>query len=352
MILFNKETSEVVEELGPFEKEALLQKLVEDNIRPLFGLELIESEFTMNREDPAKKTKRLDSLCFDLERRNFVIIEYKRAQDSGLVNQVSIYKKRLDGSKYRSAEQLFDHLDPLDHSLFEGHPNKDAKTLRNEIIKWKNTRVIAIAHSFDDDQIELSEDPDHKLELLEYRRFSNGIISFSSSTKGEDLILGQPAPPPAPRQQTAPSPPFIEKQAVRSSIELSTILDKDLAEMGKPVYQKWKKLENFFNESGFSIQKNVENYILKRGTKLICYFGFEPRKKRLNVGCRRGLERADGSRTKKFFTAENIPKEKVTPWTKNNCHYHLIFIEESSDESDLRAAISLIEQKDAHMRQK
>ena len=81
-------------------------------------------------------------------------------------------------------------------------------------------------------------------------------------------------------------------------------------------------------------------------------------KKRLKLECSRGQEYPDGSHSAHFFTAKDLSAEKLKIYRDDDkkrkltrMFYHL-FIEESSDESDLRAAISLIEQKDAHMRQK
>jgi RecB family endonuclease NucS len=54
-----------------FKLERDIQKLIEDNIKLVFGLDYVRSEFSINNF-------RIDTLSFDKDQRSFVIIEYKR----------------------------------------------------------------------------------------------------------------------------------------------------------------------------------------------------------------------------------------------------------------------------------
>ena len=60
---------EVDREQFLLEKE--IQRITETNLKSLFGLELVKSEFEL-------KGLRIDTLAFDPESRGFIIIEYKR----------------------------------------------------------------------------------------------------------------------------------------------------------------------------------------------------------------------------------------------------------------------------------
>lgn len=55
----------------PFNLEMDIQKIVEGNMKTIFGLEYITSEFILN-------DLLIDTLGFDEEEKSFVIIEFKR----------------------------------------------------------------------------------------------------------------------------------------------------------------------------------------------------------------------------------------------------------------------------------
>ena len=343
MILLNKGTNKVVEELGIFPDEADLHILVEHNIQPLFGLELIKSEFTIQGKDSYYK---IDSLCYDLKNNNFVIIEYKREKDKLLINQVDNYRRLLvKGNNYQKnqqecAERLFERMQELDDAFYKKHekqPLKGVSTLRDKEIKWNNTKIIFVARSFDNTQKDYAAD--HDWELWEYKRFSNSTIIFYSPTQGEKLISEETA--------LSTAAPHKEKGA-----DTANTLDKDLAKMSEDIRRKWKELEDFCNKSGFEILQKKGYYSLVSEYGHICYLGFPSRKKRIDLTCYRGIERDDGSRHKNFFTAGKNLEEKlklVGSWEKR---MYQLSIEENSDESALNNVISLIKQKDDHLRQK
>ena len=64
----------------PFRLEKDIQNLVESNLQTLFKLDLVKSEFSINNY-------RLDSLCFDIESKSFVIIEYKKDKNYSFNNR-------------------------------------------------------------------------------------------------------------------------------------------------------------------------------------------------------------------------------------------------------------------------
>lgn len=64
----------------PFKIERELQRLFEQNLPQIMGLELVKSEFTI-------KNKRVDTLAYDPESNAFVIVEYKRERNSSVVDQ-------------------------------------------------------------------------------------------------------------------------------------------------------------------------------------------------------------------------------------------------------------------------
>ena len=65
---------------GKFKLEKDIQNLFEHNLSLLTGYIFIRSEFSI-------KNSRIDTLAFDPEAKAFVIIEYKRQQNSSVVDQ-------------------------------------------------------------------------------------------------------------------------------------------------------------------------------------------------------------------------------------------------------------------------
>jgi RecB family endonuclease NucS len=69
---------EVKEKTFKLEKD--IQKLFEENLNTIMGLELVKSEFTI-------KNKRIDTLAFDKQAGAFIIIEYKRDKNMSVVDK-------------------------------------------------------------------------------------------------------------------------------------------------------------------------------------------------------------------------------------------------------------------------
>ncbi|MDD2576529.1 MAG: hypothetical protein PHG98_01400 [Bacteroidales bacterium] len=68
----------------PFKLEREMQKVFEDNLGVIMGLEMVKSEFTI-------KDKRIDTLAFDRQSNSFVIIEYKRDKNNSVFDQGITY---------------------------------------------------------------------------------------------------------------------------------------------------------------------------------------------------------------------------------------------------------------------
>ena len=77
---------------SPFALEKELQDLIQENADVLFGVEFIKNEMTFG-------DYRIDTLCFDPKTKSFVIIEYKKASSSLVVDQGRAYLSRLPDYK-------------------------------------------------------------------------------------------------------------------------------------------------------------------------------------------------------------------------------------------------------------
>lgn len=78
----NTSLAQIKEVSLDFEKD--LQKITEDNLETIFGLDFVSSEFSLHQF-------RIDTLAFDKETQSFVIIEYKRDKSSSVIDQGYAY---------------------------------------------------------------------------------------------------------------------------------------------------------------------------------------------------------------------------------------------------------------------
>lgn len=138
-----------------FKLEGEIKRMVVDNFGLLFpGLELIASEFTIGNKRP-------DALAFDKRNKAFVILEYKKAKNSGVIDQAIVYHNRLNQNQNDCVMALME-------------TRGDGKLVRPKAIDWQKTRLILVGSSFTKRQIEASDSED-RLELYEIHKYPNHL---------------------------------------------------------------------------------------------------------------------------------------------------------------------------------
>jgi len=140
-----------------FKLEKDIQNITERNIYLLFGLEFVESEFSINNF-------RLDTLAFDKESKSFVIIEYKRDRNFSVIDQGYAYLSLMLNNK-------------ADFILEYNEVKK--KALKREDVDWSQSRVMFISPSFTNYQIESINFKDLPIELWQIKRYDNNSIMYS-----------------------------------------------------------------------------------------------------------------------------------------------------------------------------
>jgi predicted transport protein len=158
-----KEISE--ETLG---MESYVQKLVERNMKSVFHIEFVASEFRI-------KGLRVDSLGFDKESKSFVIVEYKRDRNSSVVDQGLAYLALMLKNK---------------GEFIQEYNEKAATPLKRDDIDWTQSRVIFVAPFFTDYQKMAIGFKDLPIELWEVKKYSNNIVLFNqiqSTEKAESI---------------------------------------------------------------------------------------------------------------------------------------------------------------------
>lgn len=141
-----------------FEYEKVIQNLVESNLGEIFsGLEFIQSEYQIDDLRP-------DTIAFDVERKSFVIIEYKNVINKSVVDQGISYYQLLQ-EKRESFVLLY-------------HKVK-GKLFNVEEINWDETRVVFISPSFTVHQLRASGFVGLPIELYEIRKYENDVITLN-----------------------------------------------------------------------------------------------------------------------------------------------------------------------------
>ena len=162
MALF-KNTSSKLEGIkeNPFKLEREIQRLFENNLPLIMGLELVKSEFTI-------KNKRIDTLGYDQQSKAFVIIEYKKDKNSSVVDQGFTYLNLMLQNK---ADFVLEYNEGLKKSILRGD------------VDWSQTRVAFVSPGFTENQREATNFKDIAIELWEVKQFENGIVSINQIKK-------------------------------------------------------------------------------------------------------------------------------------------------------------------------
>lgn len=139
-----------------FKLEKDIQKVSENNLMAIFGLDFVRSEFSLHNF-------RIDSLAFDNNSKSFVIIEYKKSKSFSVVDQGYAYLSVMLNNK-------------ADFILEYNECKK--QNLKRADVDWSQSRVIFVAPSFTEYQKESINFKDLPIELWEIKKFSNNTITY------------------------------------------------------------------------------------------------------------------------------------------------------------------------------
>jgi predicted transport protein len=140
----------------PFKKEKELQTLTEKNLKTIFGLEFVATEYQV-------QNLFIDTLAFDIENKTFVIIEYKRDRSFSVVDQGFSYLSLMLNNK-------------ADFIL--AYNEAKGKSLKRDDVDWSQARIIFIARSFTTHQQNAVNFKNMPFELWEAVSFENELIQY------------------------------------------------------------------------------------------------------------------------------------------------------------------------------
>ncbi|MEM2139434.1 DUF5655 domain-containing protein [Nitrososphaera sp.] len=162
MRLFKTESLKLNElQKESFSLERDIQRLIEENLHSVFGLEFVASEFELHG-------LRIDTLGFDSESKSFVIIEYKRERNLSVSDQ---------GLSY-----LYLMLSNKSDFILEYNEKFSAK-LKREDIDWSQSRILFIAPEFTTHQQMAIAFRDLPVELWEIQKYKNGFLILNQIEK-------------------------------------------------------------------------------------------------------------------------------------------------------------------------
>jgi len=141
----------------PFKLEREIQNLTEHNLHAIFDLQLVRSEFNIQKF-------RIDTLAYDNSSKAFVIVEYKRDRSYSVIDQGYAYLSLMLNNK---ADFILEYNENLD------------KTLQRDTVDWSQSRVIFISPSFTSYQQESINFKDLPIELWEIKRYSNNTVNYN-----------------------------------------------------------------------------------------------------------------------------------------------------------------------------
>ncbi len=134
-----------------------IQKLSEENLEMIFGLQFVSTEFAL-------QNFRIDTLGFDKEANAFVIVEYKRDRSFSVIDQGYAYLALMLNNK---ADFILEYNE------------KTKGDLKRDDVDWSQSRVLFLAQSFTTYQQNAINFRDLPIELWEVKVFDNSTILYN-----------------------------------------------------------------------------------------------------------------------------------------------------------------------------
>lgn len=229
------ETTLSVVDQTNFSLEKDLQKLVEDNLKSVFGCRLVASEFPTGE----RHAGRIDTLALS-EENNPVIIEYKKRESSDLITQSLFY-----------LDWMQDHRGDFEIAV--------QKSLDNQTtVDWSDIRVICLAPNYKKYDLHAVQVMGANLELWTYRLYANGSLYLeevfqksitTSSSNLPELTAGKKAALSRKTgsytvEQHFQNKPTLMKDLAQSIQEFILGLDPAIEEVPKKYYIAYKISQN------------------------------------------------------------------------------------------------------------
>lgn len=254
-IYTNKKGKLVEVKPKPFKLEREIQKLFEDNLNSLMGLNLVRSEFTI-------KNKRIDTLAFDPQAGAFIIIEYKRDKNISVVDQGFTYLSLMLENK---ADFVVAYNEQLN------------KTMKMADVDWSQTRVVFVSPSFTENQIQATNFKDIGIELWEVQQYEDGNISIRQIKQSNSATSIKPI-----AQQSSVIQKVTSEIKVYSEADHESSVDAEIFEL----YEKFR--DAILNlADGIEVSPQKLYIALKKNGNLAC-IQLQKKNLKIYIGAKKG----------------------------------------------------------------
>jgi predicted transport protein len=271
-----------------FDLEKEIQRLVENNMKTIFNLDFITSEFELNGF-------RIDSLGFDLESKSFTIIEYKKDRNFSVIDQGYAYLSLLLNNK---AEYIL-----------KFNENKKEGFLKKDNVDWTQSRVIFISPVFTAYQRKAIEFKDLPIELWEVKKYSNQTILFNqiqTPTQSESILT------------------ITQKSEIIQSVtkEIEVYNEESHLQL---VNQNIKELYYSLKEPIMDFDPKIKVVPRKK------YIGFIKNQKFLNIHIKRGFLKLTLFTDNKGLNDPHKIAKEIIKYSSSTKKYYRIIIKTNSD---------------------
>ena len=254
-IYVNKKGKLVEVKPKPFKLEREIQKLFEDNLNALMGLNLVRSEFTI-------KNKRIDTLAFDPQAGAFIIIEYKRDKNVSVVDQGFTYLSLM-------LENTADFVVAYNEQL--------NKTMKMADVDWSQTRVVFVSPSFTENQIQATNFKDIGIELWEVQQYEDGNISIRQIKQSNSATSIKPI-----AQQSSVIQKVTSEIKVYSEADHESAVDAEIFELHEKFRDAILNLAD-----GIEVSPQKLYIALKKNGNLAC-IQLQKKNLKIYIGAKRG----------------------------------------------------------------
>ncbi|MEU1821337.1 DUF5655 domain-containing protein [Streptomyces abikoensis] len=206
-------------------RERHLQTLVEANMEALLGVRFVASEYSTGPQHGG----RIDSLGID-ENGAPVIVEYKRGQDAGVINQGLFYLSWLIDHKAEFQQLVHERLGAAAAAQ----------------VLWIAPRLICVAEDFTRYDIHAIREIRRTIDLVRYRYFGSDLLALEPVAS----VAGPGSQPRATRQQrsavTPPETPTDVTGELRAALNEALLsLGDDVTQVERKQYCAYRRLRNF-----------------------------------------------------------------------------------------------------------
>ncbi|MCC7402614.1 MAG: hypothetical protein IT214_14130 [Chitinophagaceae bacterium] len=232
--------------LSEFKLEKDLQKLIEGNLETIFNCRFIATEFSTGNVHSG----RIDTLAIS-EDNNPVIIEYKKAASSDLINQSLYY-----------LHWIRDHKGD-----FQIAANNALGNITD--VDWSDIRVICLAPEYKKYDIHAVQVMGANIELWQYKIYENGILNIDEVFKRTTSSANQNT-----EESTGKNPVMVEagKKAALTRKTATYTLEEHYKNLDKRMYELFYVIRDYIVALDSSIQETPKkNYIAyKTSQNFVC----------------------------------------------------------------------------------